>query len=157
MNKVPEEQHPAAERGIKIHNLAEQYIKGEIEEVPRELYLFYEGFEQLKEGYNDGEGTSELDRYQGNTDWYPIVGTLEYRDADDDFIDDYSVTFSVNMTGPYGNGDTDVNLNEYIRYTEAFLYNGLDEMFSVVSLPNPFDKNEASAYYISWTILSPIN
>ena len=28
VKKHPEESHPAAERGIKIHNLAEQYIKG---------------------------------------------------------------------------------------------------------------------------------
>ena len=41
IEKIPEEQHPAAERGIKIHGLAEQYIKGELEEMPKELYLFY--------------------------------------------------------------------------------------------------------------------
>jgi len=110
-----------------------------------------------KEGYNDGVGTTELERYQGNSDWYPVISGSEYRDCDEDFIDDYSVTFSVNMTGPYGNGDTDVNLNEYIKYSEAFLFNGLDDMFSIVALPNPFDKNEGSAYYISWTILAPIN
>ena len=37
IEKLPEEKHPAAERGIKIHNLAEQYITGEIKEIPREL------------------------------------------------------------------------------------------------------------------------
>ena len=68
IKKVPEEQHPAAERGIKIHNLAEQYIKGEIEEVPRELYLFYEGFEQLKEGYNEGEVSVE-EQWAFNLSW----------------------------------------------------------------------------------------
>ena len=35
VRKHPEETHPAAERGIKIHNLAEQYIKGELPEVPK--------------------------------------------------------------------------------------------------------------------------
>lgn len=110
-----------------------------------------------KLGYNDGSGLTELNRYQGNSDWYPVIGALEYRDGDDDFIDDFSVTFSVNMTGPQGNGDTNVNLSEYIRYTEAFLFNGLDDMFSIVYLPTPFDKNSGSAFYISWTILAPIN
>ena len=54
IEKITEETHPAAERGIKIHNLAEQYIKGELEEIPRELYLFWEGFQQLKEEYDKG-------------------------------------------------------------------------------------------------------
>ena len=65
---IAEEQHPAAERGIKIHNLAEEYIKGEIEEVPRELYLFYEGFEQLREEYMRGEVSVE-EQWAFNLSW----------------------------------------------------------------------------------------
>jgi len=110
-----------------------------------------------REGYNIGYGITNLTRYQGSLDYYSTIGDPEYRDSADDFIDDYAVTFSVNMTGPYGNGETDVNQDEYIRYTEAFLFNELDDMFSLVILPNPFDKNEGSAYYISWSILAPIN
>jgi len=65
---VPEEQHPAAERGIKIHGLAEQYIKGELEEVPRELYLFFEGFGQLQEDYQNGEVCVE-EQWAFNLSW----------------------------------------------------------------------------------------
>ncbi len=65
---VPEEQHPAAERGIKIHNLAEQYIKGELSEMPRELYLFYEGFEQLREAYEEGDVSVE-EQWAFNLSW----------------------------------------------------------------------------------------
>jgi len=90
-------------------------------------------------------------------DYYSIMSNPEYRDSADDFIDDFSVTFGVNMTGQYGNGETAISRNEYIRYKEAFLFNGLDEMFSAVYLNTSFDKNASSAYYISWTILAPTN
>jgi|GEM_PF-4903142 len=110
-----------------------------------------------KTGYNSGSGFSESERYQGYIDWYSIISGSEYRDAEDDFIDDYSVTFSINMTGPYGNGQTSSASNEFIKYTEAFLFNGLDEMFSAVRLVDNFDKNDTSAFYISWTILAPLN
>ena len=68
IEKIPEEQHPAAERGIKIHGLAEQYIKGELEEMPKELYLFYEGFEQLREDYKKGDVCVE-ERWAFNLSW----------------------------------------------------------------------------------------
>ena len=96
-------------------------------------------------------------RFQGNDDFYSVMTNPEYRDSADDYIDDFSVTFGVNMTGEYGNGDTEVTANEFIRYKEAFLFNGLDEMFSMITLPVQFDKNSGTAYYISWTILAPVN
>ncbi len=121
-----------------------------------------------REGYNwdfvtsaGGNYTNMLqnmpNRFHGNQDWYATISSPEYRDAEDDFIDDYSVTFGVNMIGEYGNGNADPAKTEYIRYREAFLFNGLDEMFSMIHLTTPFDKNELSAYYISWTILAPIS
>lgn len=96
-------------------------------------------------------------RFQLNNDYYTIMGSPEYRDCGEDFIDDFSVTFGVNMTGQYGNGNTDATNNEFIKYKEAFLFNRKDEMFSAVYLDNSFDKNSDSAYYISWTILAPVN
>jgi len=95
-------------------------------------------------------------RFQGNQDYYNILST-EYRDSENDYIDDFSVTFGINMPGHLGNGNTDSNANQYIKYKEAFLSNGRDELFSSVWLPNSFDKNSAAAYFISWTILAPIN
>ena len=68
VKKHPEESHPAAERGIKIHNLAEQYIKGELPEMPKELYLFYEGFEQLREEYERGDVCVE-EQWAFNLSW----------------------------------------------------------------------------------------
>ena len=109
-----------------------------------------------REGVNSGSGTTASARFGGNTDWYPILAGSEYRDAADDFIDDYGVTFSVNMTGQYGNGNTNAAQNEVIRYKEAFLFNGLDEMMSMVVLPSSFDKNANSAFFIAWSILSPL-
>jgi hypothetical protein len=106
-------------------------------------------------GYNAGSGNSELTRYQGNQDFYQILSGVEYADASDDFIDDYSVTFSCNMSSNCGNGETTALDN--IQYTEAFLFDAVDNMFSIVYLPSSFDKNSESAFLISWTILAPIS
>jgi len=123
-------------------------------------------------GYNQnitGANWNELkqlapQRFQGNTDYYNIIST-EYRDAEIDYVDDFSVTFSVNMAGHLGNGNTDAANEQYIRYKEAFLFNqrsqdgggAKDDLFSAVWLPTSFDKNATSAFFISWTILSPLN
>jgi hypothetical protein len=84
-------------------------------------------------------------------------------------IDDYSATFSVTMNVSEGNGvvdptDTLGSLYEVV-YTEAFLFNQSDDLFSIIKLdmPSPwntltpasqtgFGKNSESAYLISWTI-----
>jgi hypothetical protein len=112
-----------------------------------------------RNGFNRGEGLNLL-RYDGMTqgDFYPIsVNSVEYRDSDDDFIDDFSATFSVVMSGQYGNGNTDAIAGDKIKYTEAFLFNEIDQMFSAVYLNAPFEKNSLTAFYISWTILAPVN
>lgn len=96
-------------------------------------------------------------RFQGNQDWYPVLSAPEYRDAEADYIDDFSVTFGVNMSGQYGNGDATQLSGTYIRYKEAFLFNGRDDLFSAVYLPTAMDKNNGQAFYISWTILAPIS
>lgn len=99
-------------------------------------------------------------RYQpvaGQKDYYEILSNPEYRDSEVDYVDDFSVTFGVNMSGSLGNGDTTDNTDEVVSYKEAFLFNGLDDMFSHVVLPTTFDKNSSNAFFISWTILAPIN
>ena len=68
VKKVSEEHHPAAERGVRIHGLAEEYIKGEISEMPSELYLFYEGFEQLRLEYEEGSVCVE-EQWAFNLSW----------------------------------------------------------------------------------------
>lgn len=108
-------------------------------------------------GNNKGLGTTLTSRYTNSSagDYYPILSSLEYRDCDTSFIDDYSVTFSVNMSGQYGNGDI-TDPTHFIQYTEAFLFNERDDMFSALFLTTPFAKNAQSAFYISWTILAPL-
>jgi RecB family exonuclease len=51
IEQLPEKQHPAAKRGTRIHSLAEDYITGKIETMPRELKLFSEAFEKLREDW----------------------------------------------------------------------------------------------------------
>jgi len=113
-----------------------------------------------RNGYNAGVGVTANTRFVNTTfgDFYPIsTSSVEYRDCADDFIDDYSATFSVVMSGQYGNGN--IIGVEKLTYTEAFLFNELDEMFSAVYLDSShrFEKNSLTAFYISWTILAPIN
>ncbi len=112
-----------------------------------------------KTGYNEGQGLDVTSRYipsGGGGDFYSVLSNIEYRDCDSDFIDDYSVTFSINMSGDYGNGAT--ISTDYIKYTEAFLFNNDDEIFSSIYLDDKFfQKNSSLAYYISWTILAPID
>lgn len=110
-----------------------------------------------RDGYNTGRGQTMALRYSGNTagDYYPVLSTIEYRDADTDFIDDYSVTFSVNMSAQYGNGSITL-MSDYIKYKEAYLFNEYNEMFSALYLTNSFDKNALTAYFISWSLLAPL-
>ena len=48
IDKLPEPPAPAMERGIKIHQLAEDYILGKIKKMPEELLNFEEEFKELK-------------------------------------------------------------------------------------------------------------
>ena len=114
------------------------------------------GYNQDLVGIYNVQEAAIANRFQGNQDWYPVINT-EYRDSETDFIDDFSVTFGVNMTGIWGNGNTVAASNQNIRYKEAFLFNGYDDLFSAVQLPSSMDKNANQAYFISWTILAPIS
>tara|TARA_R110000737_G_scaffold70790_2_gene99234 strand:+ start:2726 stop:3400 length:675 start_codon:yes stop_codon:yes gene_type:complete len=69
IEKIPTPQHPAATRGTDIHNEAELYIRGE-GPMTRGLALFEEGFEQLKEGYEEGTVFVEED-WAFDIDWQP--------------------------------------------------------------------------------------
>ena len=69
IEKIPTPQHPAALRGTNIHNDAELYIKGE-GELTKPLEQFKEGFEQLREGYIDGDVSVEED-WAFDIQWQP--------------------------------------------------------------------------------------
>ena len=57
--KLPENESPAMARGTAIHKLAEQYVKGEIKALPKELKLFASEFKSTYKG--SGEKFTELD------------------------------------------------------------------------------------------------
>jgi hypothetical protein len=109
-------------------------------------------------GYNTGSGVGGQ-RYplSSGTDFYPTV-TPTYNNSEiNSAIDDYSATFNVTMGTTQGNGSAGVS----VAYTEAFLFNTKDDLFSIIRFPYPaiqgeskvgFEKNSDVAYLISWTI-----
>lgn len=67
----PEPNNPL-ERGIKIHKLAEEYVKGEIsEEVPTELERYKAGFKRLRAKFADAMVEAE-DDWAFTVDWEPV-------------------------------------------------------------------------------------
>ena len=70
IKKIPEPSSPAADRGSQIHDEAEQYVDGRIEDFPSSLNKFEKEFAELRAGYL--EGTVELEGQWGFTiDWTP--------------------------------------------------------------------------------------
>jgi hypothetical protein len=117
-----------------------------------------------KTGYNKGIGKTQATRYPlgtgSNRDYYDTVAPIYSDSISGSFIDDYSATFSITMTQTEGNGSA--NLPVY--YTEAFLFNSKDDLFSIIRFPYPaptpsigklgFEKDSTLSYLISWTIKS---
>ena len=70
VKRIPEPSSPAADRGSQIHDEAEKYVDGRIEEFPDSLMKFEKQFAELRAGYLDG--TVELEGEWGfTTDWKP--------------------------------------------------------------------------------------
>jgi len=76
VKKVWEEAGPAAERGSRIHGLAEQYVKGELEEMPSELKKFASQFEKLHKLFT--EGKVEVEGEWGFTLDWETTGWMEH-------------------------------------------------------------------------------
>lgn len=51
IDRIKEPPNAAMERGAHIHELAEQYIKGQLRTMPKELKLFAEDFKMLRKEY----------------------------------------------------------------------------------------------------------
>jgi hypothetical protein len=113
-------------------------------------------------GLNTGSAGTAIDRFPDSSgiDYYPIT-SLTYNDSDTSFIDDYSATFSIVMAQNQGNGLSGLKVN----YTEAFLFNESNDLFSIIRFPYPaiegetkvgFEKTSDLSYLISWTIKSII-
>tara|TARA_E500000081_G_C6105794_1_gene339937 strand:+ start:514 stop:1257 length:744 start_codon:yes stop_codon:yes gene_type:complete len=70
VKRIKEPSGPAAERGTEIHLQAEQYIKGELAEMPITLKKFEDEFEQLRDLYANAQ--CEVEGEWGFTkDWQP--------------------------------------------------------------------------------------
>lgn len=113
-----------------------------------------------KTGYNAGSGEA-VDRFplSSGIDYYSISNLSYYDSIGSSFVDDYKVTFSVPMAQIEGNGSS----GSPVYYTEAFLFNARDDLFSIIRFPYPsrqgissvgFSKDSTVAYFISWTIKS---
>lgn len=61
----------AMERGNKIHKMAEDYVQGEILDLPKELSKFQDKFEWLREEYLEGNVTIEHN-WGFDKDWNPV-------------------------------------------------------------------------------------
>lgn len=71
VDKMPEGvQHPAAARGNRVHDAAEQYVDGSLKELPRELEKVRHNLDELREYYKRGD--IELEQEWGFTkEWAP--------------------------------------------------------------------------------------
>lgn len=64
------EKHPAAERGIVVHDAAEDYVRGKISEFPKELEKFKAEFEDLREEFEQNPDSFVMEAAWGLTkDW----------------------------------------------------------------------------------------
>lgn len=70
VEKIPEVSGPAADRGTRIHDLAEQYIRGEIEELPKELKKFESRFRDVRAAFEEGRVQCE-ENWGFTIDWEP--------------------------------------------------------------------------------------
>lgn len=117
-----------------------------------------------KTGYNLGSGGLST-RFPGGIDYYTInTSQTSYSNSPVGYaIDDYAATFTVTMNTTEGNGVS--GDDRPVVYTEAFLFNGLDDLFSIIRFQAPagyaptgetpgngFIKNSQSAYLLSWAI-----
>ena len=98
-------------------------------------------------------GTRYINTSGAGNDFYTI-NNVDYRDSGTDFIDDFAVTFTTNMSISQGNSSMS---GTGIPYTEAFLFNGIDDLFSHVVLTSPFVKSDSNSFSLSWTLLAPIS
>lgn len=68
VQKIKAESNEAANRGTGIHELAEAWIKGELEELPKDLAKFTDDFDSLRAGYVEGDVLVE-DPWGFDIDW----------------------------------------------------------------------------------------
>lgn len=72
------EQHPAAARGVKIHEDAEAFIIGTTDKLAKELKKFEEDFVELRDLFLGGSATAE-EKWAWEHDWSPCEFDAEKR------------------------------------------------------------------------------
>lgn len=70
IDRIPEEKSEAADRGTVIHQLAEDYVRGKLKQLPRELAKFEAEFEALRARYKAGQVSLEGE-WGFDRDWQP--------------------------------------------------------------------------------------
>ena len=70
VKKIKQDSGEAANRGIKVHDMAEAYVNGSVGDMPEELKKFRTRFENLREDYAAGIVTLEQD-WGYTIDWEP--------------------------------------------------------------------------------------
>jgi hypothetical protein len=118
-------------------------------------------------GYNTGVGKTVQERFLGNQNFYRITQSVYGDSTSGAPIDDYSVAFSVIMGADQGNGKSTGTdnvsplTNRFVYYTEAFLFNEKDDLFSIIRLnlptteasdPKGFVKDPNSSFLLTWQI-----
>lgn len=74
VQKMPEKESAAADRGSMIHELAEKFVEGELTEPPKELAKVSVRMNQLRKLYEEGKVTVEED-WGFDIDWAPAPWT----------------------------------------------------------------------------------
>jgi RecB family exonuclease len=72
VKKIPEPPSPAADRGTAIHKLAEDFVKGEIGELPIELTKFADDFHELRAMFADAKVELEGE-WAFSVEWEPTA------------------------------------------------------------------------------------
>lgn len=71
VEKAPRAESPAADRGSMLHDLGEQYVRGNLDQLPKELAKHYKlAFEELRDLFAQGKVECEED-WGITTDWTP--------------------------------------------------------------------------------------
>jgi hypothetical protein len=76
VDRIPEEKAPAAERGTMIHDLAENFVRGNINTLPKELAKFSDEFLSLRTQFSSGNVSLEGE-WGFDKDW----NVTEYKTA----------------------------------------------------------------------------
>lgn len=74
VDRIQTPQHPAAARGTEIHDQAESWVKGDLDEMPKELKKFADEFDGLRAGYQNQNVIVE-DPWAFTIDWDQVDWT----------------------------------------------------------------------------------